>query len=140
MPNVSLDDLTPNARDLAEQSLTWSERRWDPEGALLGSKIVGTPGESRLGVRNSVWTAVGFLLRNADGDTKRASRTIDAIIEAAPIDARSTRPRMHGMSMAGTRCMFSAKYDAESITRICWAARSGACPSARALALTPSVV
>ena len=81
MPNVSLDDLTPNARDLAEQSLTWAERRWDPEGALLGSKIVGTPGESRLGVRNSVWTAVGFLLRNADGDTKRASRTIDAIID-----------------------------------------------------------
>ena len=41
MPNTSLDDLSPNTRDLAEQSLTWSEARWDPEGAFLSSRPVG---------------------------------------------------------------------------------------------------
>lgn len=82
MPDTSLNDLSPNARDLAEQSLTWSERRWDPDAALLGSAPVGSdraPG--RLGTRNSVWTAVGFLLRNADGDTEKASRTIEALLD-----------------------------------------------------------
>jgi len=81
MPNTTLDDLSPNARDLAEQSLVWSERRWDPEGALLGSAIVDSGEKGRLGTRNSVWVAVGFLLRNAEGDTERASRTIDAILD-----------------------------------------------------------
>jgi len=80
MPNTSLDDLSPNARDLAEQSLTWSELRWDPEAALLGAKR-GTPGQHRLGTRNSVWTAVGFLLRNQEGDTEKAVRTLEALLK-----------------------------------------------------------
>ncbi len=82
MPDASLDDLFPNARDLAEQSLAWSEPRWDPKGALLSSRPVGTgTGPNRLIVRNSVWTAVGFLLRDSEGDAERAIRTIQAILD-----------------------------------------------------------
>lgn len=81
MPNVTMDDLSPHARNLAEQSLAWSERRWDPEGGLLASRPIGEGDENRLNVRNSVWTAVGFLLRNAEGDTERAVRTIEAILD-----------------------------------------------------------
>ncbi len=83
MPNTSLSDLSPNARDLAEQSLTWSERLWDPEGGLLLSHRPSDGGSRpKQGVRNSVWTAVGFLLRNAEGETDRAVKTIHAIIDA----------------------------------------------------------
>lgn len=81
MPNTSLDDLSPNARDLAEQSFAWSEPRWDADNALLGSNSAGSGTPGRFMVRNSVWTAVGFLLRNSEGDTEKASRTIDAIID-----------------------------------------------------------
>lgn len=99
MPNVSFDDLSPNARDLAEQSLTWSERRWDPEHGLLRSRPLDEEGDGgRLGTRNSVWTAVGFLLRNEEGDTDRASRTIEALL-----DTQFDEP---GMPYHGTYCRY----------------------------------
>jgi hypothetical protein len=81
MPNTSLDDLSPDTRDLAEQSFAWSEPRWDTDKALLGSRPSGSGDPGSLMVRNSVWTAVGFLLRNTEGDTEKASRTIEAIID-----------------------------------------------------------
>ena len=81
MPNTSLDDLSPNARDLAEKSLAWSEPRWNEEGALLSSQSGNDDRPPHLMVRNSVWLAVGFLLRNAEGDTDKAVRTIHAILD-----------------------------------------------------------
>jgi hypothetical protein len=83
MPDTSFHNLSPHAKDLAEQSLSWSEPYWDPESALL---LSSKPGEGvsnpRSIVRNSVWLAVGFLLRNGKGDTDRAVRTLHAIIDA----------------------------------------------------------
>ena len=81
MPNISLNDLSPNARDLAEQSLAWAEPLWDPKGALIWSRHSDRSNDRHLTVRNSTWMAVGFLLRNAEGDTEKAVRTIHAIID-----------------------------------------------------------
>ncbi len=58
---ISLSDLSPHARHLATESLEWSETFWDPDGALLWSH---RQNDAVLMVRNSVWFAVGLLLRN----------------------------------------------------------------------------
>ena len=81
MPNISLNDLSPNARDLAEQSLAWAEPLWDPKGALIWSRHSDRSNDRHLTVRNSTWMAVGFLLRDAECDTEKAVRTIHAIID-----------------------------------------------------------
>ena len=69
MPNISLNDLSSNARDLAEQSMAWAEPLWDPKGALIWSSHSDRSKDRRLNVRNSTWMAIGFLLRDAEGDT-----------------------------------------------------------------------
>jgi hypothetical protein len=79
MPNICFDDLSPNARDLAEQSLAWAEPMWDPERALIGSghHIPLTAHQSDIFKQAqfySSWMAIGFLLRNAEGDTEKAVR------------------------------------------------------------------
>ena len=91
MPNMCLDDLSPYARDLAEQSLSWAEPMWDPERALIWSGHSDYDGHSPLTAHQSdiykqaqfysSWMAVGFLLRNAESDTEKAIRTIHAIID-----------------------------------------------------------
>ena len=75
---ISLSDLSPYARHLATESLKWSEGFWDPDSALLWSH---RQDGAVLMVRNSVWFAVGLLLRNRGDDVEQACRTIDAIID-----------------------------------------------------------
>ena len=66
-------------RDISQLSRSNGQRGfWDPDGALLWSH---RQNDAVLMVRNSVWFAVGLLLRNQGDDVERACRTIDAIID-----------------------------------------------------------
>jgi hypothetical protein len=79
MPQKSLSDLSPNARDLTIASLNWSEQYWNEEGALLA---LGSNKETaHLSVRNSIWFALGLFLRNENNDISRANRIIHAVID-----------------------------------------------------------
>lgn len=78
MPNTKLNDLSPNARELAEASMAWCDACYDSELGLL----TGVRNDFSVGdVRNSIWYAVGLLLRGGEGDDARAARTIEAILE-----------------------------------------------------------
>ena len=85
MPLTQLADLDPHARDLAEHSLAWLDRHWDasvglfrmPDDALYED---GQAGAAVHLVRETAWYALGLLLRNADGDTPRAVRAVDALL------------------------------------------------------------
>ncbi|KPV46096.1 hypothetical protein SE17_43645, partial [Kouleothrix aurantiaca] len=85
MSNTHLEQLGPNARDLAERSLNWMDACWDdaaglfqmPDRAFYEDGHVSA--EVHL-VRETAWYALGLLLRNQPGDAARAGRAIDALL------------------------------------------------------------
>ena len=83
MPEKALSDLAPFARDLAEASIAWTEQFWEDRKALI--RFPGTradrPPDKGHNIRNSVWFALGLLLRNGEGDTERACRAIGAVLD-----------------------------------------------------------
>jgi hypothetical protein len=73
--------LDANARDLFDASMRWMEPWWDESAALLrdsGDTKARGPAHT---VRGSVWYAFGLLMRNGAGDTTRALRVIDAVLD-----------------------------------------------------------
>lgn len=79
MPQKSLNDLSPKARELTLASLEWSEQYWHEKGALLA--IGDDLDTAKLNVRNSIWFALGLFLRNENNDIERANRVIHAVID-----------------------------------------------------------
>lgn len=77
----NLETLSPNARSLAEESLTWTDQYWDPANALLALDSEDLDGPVHHSVRNSSWYALGLLMRNRDGDVERALRTFHAVLD-----------------------------------------------------------
>lgn len=79
MTALQLEDLTPHARELALTSLRWSEQFYDPNAALLALRSKNGSSVTHS-IRNSVWFALGSLLRSGEGDDERACRTIEAVL------------------------------------------------------------
>lgn len=84
MPKTT-DDLNANERDLLLASLDWAARFWDEPMGLLWAPgdrpdPQGDIERRRHTVRDSAWYALGLLLRNASGDTARAVRVVDSIL------------------------------------------------------------
>ncbi|MEO7909834.1 MAG: hypothetical protein ABIV47_09310 [Roseiflexaceae bacterium] len=85
MPLTHLAALDPHARDLAERSLVWLDRYWDPSVGLfqMPDDALYEDGQASAAVhlvRESAWYALGLLLRNADGDIARAIHAVDALL------------------------------------------------------------
>ncbi len=85
MPLTKLADLDPPARDLAERSLEWLDRYWDASVGLfrMPDDALYEDGQAAAAVhlvRETAWYALGLLLRNADGDSARAVRAVDALL------------------------------------------------------------
>jgi hypothetical protein len=85
MSNTHLEQLGPNARDLAERSLNWMDSCWDEAAGLfqMPNRAFYEDGnvsaEVHL-VRETAWYALGLLLRNQPGDAARAGRAVDALL------------------------------------------------------------
>jgi hypothetical protein len=71
------DQLDNNARDLFIASMRWMEEHWDASANLLWSD---DDPRCRHAIRESVWYAVGLLMRNASGDVARAIRIIETVL------------------------------------------------------------
>lgn len=76
---TTLADLPIHARELAADSLVWMDQFWSSGDCLLVLEPPGTD-PRKPGVRNSSWYALALLMRQADGDLERATRTIDAVL------------------------------------------------------------
>ena len=77
-------DLDASARELATSSLSWMDGLYDERAALLWNPPdleAGSP-RTRHMVRESGWYALGLLARGGRGDVERASRTLEAIVDA----------------------------------------------------------
>ena len=75
-----VSDTTAPARprELLLASLQFSDRYWDEAAGLLWSASPDSTGANRRhGVRESVWYALGLLLRQQPGDEARALRILD---------------------------------------------------------------
>jgi hypothetical protein len=75
---TSLASLPAPARDLATASMEWMDRYYDDAARLCRSPY---PGAQRHTVRDSTWYAVGLFLRNGKGDSDRALRIVDAVLD-----------------------------------------------------------
>lgn len=81
MPTRALHDLPPHARSLAQAALTWTDRFWDPHAALLAIESDDHGMEIRHSVRNSIWYALGLLLRDQGDDRAQAAAAIAAVLD-----------------------------------------------------------
>ncbi len=80
MAGKCLDDLAPYGRDLAVASLEWSDSHRDEATGLL-TFADRQPNRTVLAVRNSIWYALGLLLRDEGEDRTRACRTISSVLD-----------------------------------------------------------
>lgn len=78
MAGKTLDDLAPFAREQVLESLNWTQQFWDGETGLLA--IGANRQTARRNVRNTIWYALGLLLRNGAGDRACACQAIDAVL------------------------------------------------------------
>jgi hypothetical protein len=79
----TLASLTPEARDTATAALQWTDPYWDARaGFLWDTRLEPTPGEKsrRHVVRDTIWYAVGLMLRDSPGDRERSLRAIQAVL------------------------------------------------------------
>lgn len=79
-----LDELTPDARHLAEAALAVVDGWWDDDAALLSNPPRSfddavAPGTLHM-VPQSAWYAVGLLLRDGPGDVARAERALRRLV------------------------------------------------------------
>ncbi|NLD42436.1 MAG: hypothetical protein GX657_02970 [Chloroflexi bacterium] len=83
-----LDLLDEPTRDLVHTAMDWMDARWNEDlGLLAYAPDPAHPGPAhgvrtvRHGVRDSVWYALGLLLRDRPGDAARACRALSAILD-----------------------------------------------------------
>lgn len=77
MSGKSLEDLTPFGRELTVASLEWSEQFWDSKAGLLA--LGPNFKTAHRYVRESIWFAVGLLLRRNKGDFEQAIQIIQTV-------------------------------------------------------------
>ncbi|MEZ4668293.1 MAG: hypothetical protein R3E39_10290 [Anaerolineae bacterium] len=79
----TVQDLDAYTRYWFERALKWSDARWSDEHNLLTITTdhprTGRPVQPHI-VRDSVWYAMGLLMRQQDGDVERALATIEAVL------------------------------------------------------------
>src|ERR1700722_5122087 len=85
MKSVALESLSPLARELAEEALAWMEPYGDETCHLLRYPgkcahygALHVEEEQPHLLRESVWWAIGLLLRNQDDDAARGERILEA--------------------------------------------------------------
>ncbi|HXF64263.1 MAG TPA: hypothetical protein VNK95_21725, partial [Caldilineaceae bacterium] len=79
-----MSNMTSFAASLARASLAWSEQFWDPPAALLALEPevkAAANTAPQHSVRNSLWFALGLMLRNEGDDRARAQRVIAAVLD-----------------------------------------------------------
>ncbi|MCC6167334.1 MAG: hypothetical protein IT329_08915, partial [Caldilineaceae bacterium] len=81
MPTKALTDLPPHAAGLTQASLAWTDQFWDARAGLLALDPDDHGMETRHSVRNSIWAALGLMLRDGPEDRARALATIAAVLD-----------------------------------------------------------
>src|SRR5277367_2292391 len=79
----TLAALSPEARDTAVSALQWTDPYWDARAGFLWDTRTGPePGAKsrRHVVRDTIWYAVGLMLRDQKGDPERALQAIRAVL------------------------------------------------------------
>ena len=81
----TLASLPPEARDTATTALQWTDQYWDARAGLLWDTHLDPrprPGEQRRHVvRDTIWYAVGLMLRDQAGDRERSLQAIAAVLK-----------------------------------------------------------
>jgi hypothetical protein len=81
----TLASLPPEARDTAITALQWTDQYWDARAGLLWDTHVDPrfrPREHRRHVvRDTIWYAVGLMLRDQPGDRERSLQAIAAVLK-----------------------------------------------------------
>jgi hypothetical protein len=73
--------LNAHGQALLAASVRFGDRLWDDRAALLWSSAASVAGASRKHqVRETVWYALGLMMRDAPGDRARAVRALDTIL------------------------------------------------------------
>lgn len=73
--------LNPHGQALLAASVRFGDSLWDDRAALLWSAVKPTAGASRKHqVRETVWYALGLMLRDGPGDRARSLRAIDTVL------------------------------------------------------------
>lgn len=76
---MRFEELSPYARELVAESMAWMDTFWDEETGLLA---IGIDRETaQRTVRSTPRYAIGLLLRNGEGDTGRAEKALDAVLQ-----------------------------------------------------------
>jgi hypothetical protein len=86
-PNLA--SLSKDSREIVLTSLQWADQAWDPQAMLCRSPAtirtdgVASETQSRtfFMVRDSVWYAIGLLLRDGPGDRERAAQIVRAVLK-----------------------------------------------------------
>lgn len=73
--------LDDNTRDLFLAAMRWMEHHWDEAASLLWSENDTKLAAPHHSIRGSVWYAFGLLMRNESGDTTRAIRIIETVLQ-----------------------------------------------------------
>lgn len=81
----NFDTLDTHARTLAAASVQWMDRLWDDGAGLLAVPAeelhrAGRAGEQWHLVRESVWYALGLLMRGGAEDVERAARAVTHVL------------------------------------------------------------
>jgi hypothetical protein len=82
----TLASLSPEARDTALTALQWTDQYWDSRAGFLWDTRMEPrprPGEKsrRHVVRDTIWYAVGLMLRDQAGDRERSLQAIAAVLK-----------------------------------------------------------
>ncbi len=73
--------LSATGQALLAASVRFGDGLWDDRAALLWNSATATPGTSRKHqVRETVWYALGLMLRDAPGDRARSLRALDTVL------------------------------------------------------------
>src|SRR5512138_274393 len=86
MALTSFGSLELKARELAEISTAWMDSFWDGPSALVlypgvEDRARAPQAPRRLMVRETVWYALGLLLRRQGADAMRAVQAIESILD-----------------------------------------------------------
>lgn len=86
MAAVQLNTLPATARDLAQRAMDWADPFWDAEAGLFRSPAnelyeAGEMASRTHMVRETVWYALGCLLRDGADDRERASHAIASVLQ-----------------------------------------------------------
>src|SRR5579862_8996762 len=77
----TLASLTPEERDTAVAALRWTDPFWDSRAGFLWDTRTQPGDKSRHhAVRDTVWYAVGLMLRDQPGDRERSIQAIQAVL------------------------------------------------------------